>query len=109
AWESLDPRLGAATLALTFAVWAFFAFPPASRPLHVVLLRLGRDEWATRVERFVSSTSTLLTPTSLATSTLVACIGWGLEAFALTLLAAGLGLSLGVTDAFFIYATATIA
>jgi glycosyltransferase 2 family protein len=108
AWEALDPRLGLITLALAFGLWSFFAFPALSRPFVSGLQRFGRQELARRVGRFVSSTSELMSPSLLVQGSLIACVGWSLEAYAMTVLAAGIGLDLDAADAFFIYTTSTI-
>jgi glycosyltransferase 2 family protein len=109
AWEALDARLGLVALLLAIALWSFFAFPAASRPLVATLERVGRAALARRLESFIASTAELLTPTLLLEGTAIATAGWALEAYALTLLASGLGWQLGAADAFFVYATSTIA
>jgi glycosyltransferase 2 family protein len=109
AWKALDPRLGLVTLVVAVALWTFFAFPAASRPLILTLERLGRATLARRLESFIGSTAELLGPLLLFEATVIAMAGWALEAYALTVLAAGLGLELASADAIFVYATSTIA
>lgn len=109
AFRSVDLRLALLALALTLGVCAFFALTALSSPVVAALRRLERDALAERVERFFTSTGELLGPSLLVQGTLIACAAWALEAEGLSILADGLGLELPRSDAFFIYATATLA